>query len=186
MKVHTVKKLLKASYDTKKPSVENYQRDKSLSGKRVSVFYNKDTGKAVVAHRGSASATDWLKTNSAMAVGYEGGSRFRHAKKIQKRAEKKYGSANTVTLGHSLGGRIAEKVGKNSSQTITVNKAVTPKSLLQPTRATQVDIRSGGDLVSMLGKFQKRDGKLITLRHRNNLLNAHKLGVLKDIKDKSV
>ena len=47
--------------------------------------------------------------------------------KIQKQAEQKYGANNITTMGHSLGGRIAEKVGKKSAQIITYNKAATPK-----------------------------------------------------------
>lgn len=186
MKVQTAKKLLKASYENKKPKIENYERNKQLSGKRAQVFYNPDTKKAVVVHRGTASATDWIKTNLPMALGYEGGNRFKHAQKIQKKAEKQYGSENTITMGHSLGGRLAEKVGGNSSQTITYNRAVTPRSLLTPTRKTQTNIRAKGDLVSALGTFQKKQGSEIQINKTKDPLTAHLLPRLNKIKNKEI
>jgi hypothetical protein len=186
MKVQTAKKLLKASYDNKKPNIENYQRNEQLSGKRAQVFYDPTTKKAVVVHRGAASATDWVKTNLPMALGYEGANRFKHAKKIQKKAENLYGSENTITMGHSLGGRLAEKFGGKSSQTITYNRAVTPRSLLTPTRKTQTNIRAKGDLVSALGVFQRKQGTEIQINKRKDPLTAHLLPRLNKIKNRNI
>jgi hypothetical protein len=162
MKLQKVKKLVKASYRNEDKNVSELKRDKSLSGKRVQVYYNNQTGQSVVVHRGTASLKDWA-TDAALAVGYERGNRFKHANKIQMQAEQKYGRQNVTTIGHSLGGRIAEKVGKKSSQIITYNKAATPISIREKTPTKQIDIRTKGDPVSYLSKFQKRDGKLIQL-----------------------
>jgi alpha-beta hydrolase superfamily lysophospholipase len=115
-----------------------------------------------------------------MALGYEGGKRFKHAKKIQKKTEKKYGAQNVITMGHSLGGRIAEKVGKKSSQIITYNKAATPKSILKPTPKKQKDIRTSGDVVSKLATLQKHKNKMTTIN--SGLLNpvaAHDISLIK-------
>lgn len=186
MKGETVKKLLKASYANKKQKIDTYERNNKLSGKRVQVFYDPNTKKAVVSHRGSKGAIDWLKTNTAMALGYEGGNRFRHAKKIQKKAEKLYGPENVTTIGHSLGGRIAEKVGQKSSKVITYNKAVTPRSLLKPTSIVQTDIRTKNDAVSVLGRFQKKNGKTIQIKDNSNPIKAHGLQHLSSIKNKLI
>lgn len=174
-----IKSFLSASY---KPGqkVANNVYDKHLSGKRVAVYQNPTTGKATIIHRGTASMTDWLKTNVPMALGYEGGNRFKHAKKIQRKTEKKYGAANVTTMGHSLGGRIAEKVGKKSAKIITYNKAATPKSILTPTPKKQKDIRTSGDLVSKLSTFQKHKTKMTTIN--SGLLNpiaAHDISLIK-------
>ena len=60
-----------------------------------------------------------------MALGWKMSStnRFKHSKDIQKKAEAKYGKENVITLGHSLGGKIASDVGGDSDEIITLNKA---------------------------------------------------------------
>lgn len=174
----TVKKFLKASY---KPGmkINGNVYDEHLSGKRVAVYHNPVTGKAVVVHRGTASATDWIKTNLPMAFGYEKGNRFKHAKKIQKEAEKKYGASNITTMGHSLGGRIAEKVGKKSASIITYNKAATPKSILRATPKKQLDIRTSGDLVSKLSVLQKHKTAMKTIKSKSiNPITTHNVDAI--------
>lgn len=172
------KKFLQASYKPGKKVPGNVY-DHHLSGKRVSVYQNPTTGKATVIHRGTASITDWVKTNLPMAFGYEKGNRFSHAKKIQKLAEKKYGKTNVTTMGHSLGGRIAEKVGKKSAQIITFNKAATPKSILTKTPKKQQDIRTSGDLVSKLATLQKHSTPMKTISSKTlNPIKAHNVNQL--------
>jgi predicted alpha/beta-fold hydrolase len=186
MKVQTLKKVLKSSYSRKKENIDGYEKNKQLSGKRAQVYYDPSTKKAIVAHRGSQGVRDWIKTNTAMAVGYEGGKRFQHAKKIQNKAEKMYGAENVTTVGHSLGGRIAEKVGQKSSRVITYNKAVTPRSLLQPTSFHQTDIRTKQDVVSSLGKFQKKKGENLEINSSSNPVKAHGIQFLSRLKNTSV
>lgn len=174
-----IKKYIDASYQ-KNSKIKDKNLDKSLSGKRVKVFYNPKTKKSVVVHRGTASATDWIKTNIPLVFGYERGNRFKHAEKIQKKAEQKYGSQNITTIGHSLGGRIAEKVGKNSHKVITFNKAATPKSIATKTAKNQTDIRTSRDPVSFLSKFQKHSNAPITIKSKTlNPITAHSTQDLK-------
>lgn len=183
MKLQKVKKLIKTSYRDENEDLLNLKRDKSLSGKRVQVYYNPDTNKSVVVHRGTASMKDWV-TDVGMAFGYEKGNRFKHAKRIQKKAEAKYGSDNMTTIGHSLGGRIAEKVGKDSSKIITYNKAATPISIQTTTPSKQTDVRTKGDIVSYLSKFQKRDGELVQIESPSyNPLYNHTTKPIKIDKD---
>lgn len=155
---NTIKGLLNASYNPATQSVGNAQKDKSLSGKRVSVFHDATTSKTYVAHRGTHSLKDWA-TDLAMGLGYERGNRFKFAKKIQSQVEAKYGKNNVITTGHSLGGRIAEKVGSKSAQIITYNKASIPRSVLgsyiKPLPKKQTDIRTRNDIVSLLSGLQK-------------------------------
>jgi hypothetical protein len=165
-KLAKLKALLGDSYTQNGKMPRGVTKDKSLSGKRVSVYNDSTDGKTYVAHRGTNSIKDWA-TDFAMFLGYEGGRRFKHASNIQNKAEKKYGRGNVVTIGHSLGGRIAEKVGKNSSEVITYNKAVTPRSIIEdvvhPISNKQNDVRTRSDVVSVGAALQRRQNKVINL-----------------------
>ena len=123
----SIQKFLDASYANKGKAaqhIDGYDRDNSLSGERVSVYFNPTTKKAVVIHRGTKDIWDW-GNNLKMALGWNMSStnRFKHSKDIQKQAESKYGAKNVITLGHSLGGKIASDVGGDSDEIITLNKA---------------------------------------------------------------
>lgn len=172
---------LKGSYGEGIPS--NVSIDKSLSSKRVKVYKSNNDAKAYVVHRGTSNLKDWA-TDFKMLLGYEGGNRFKHSKKVQRKAEKKYGADNITTMGHSLGGRLAEKYGKNSSQIITYNKAATPRSIIEsiikPIQSKQTDIRTKNDIVSIGSVLQKRRKKQITLHSQSsNPIIAHNLEQLK-------
>jgi hypothetical protein len=186
MKVYDAKKLLKASYRKTRKNVGDYEIDHSLSGNRVQVYKHRLSGEAFVVHRGTANNKDWL-TNAGMAIGYENGKRFKNGKKLQRRAEAKYGQNNVITLGHSLGGRIAEKVHKGENKVITVNKAATPRSILRTTPKNQIDIRGSNDLVSRLSNFQKHNNdQIITQSKSKNPIKAHMLSTLNPIINRSV
>lgn len=177
------KKLMKVSYGTKVKNLpEGLHKDKKLSGKRVSVLTNSDHSKNYVVHRGTASLKDW-QTDMQMALGYEGGNRFKHAEKIQKKAESKYGAKNITTVGHSLGGRLAEKYGKKSKEIVTFNKAVTPRSIYESythPQHNQLDIRTRNDPVSSLNSIQKGSKKrTTTLEGTSNPVDTHVLKSLK-------
>jgi hypothetical protein len=53
-------------------------------------------------------------------------SRYRDAERVRKKAEKKCGHKSISTIGHSQGGLQAELLGKNSKETITLDKATRP------------------------------------------------------------
>lgn len=176
-----LKKMLEISYgaDNTDPSLI---RDEKLSGKRVSVLTDTNDAKTYVIHRGTSGLKDWF-TDFQMALGYENGRRFTHSKKIQQKAEAKYGSSNVVTVGHSLGGRLAEKFGKNSSNIVTFNKAVTPRSIFEsyinPLSKKQYDIRTERDPISAASKLQGRKNDVIKLESNTiNPLTEHSLKTL--------
>ena len=182
-KLQKVKKILQGSYSKDATLPTGVTRDNTLSGKRVSVYNDSTTGKTYVAHRGTNSIKDWM-TEFAMALGYEGGRRFQHSQNIQSQAEAKYGRKNVVTVGHSLGGRLAEKVGKKSSEIITYNKATTPRSivetLIKPISRKQTDIRTRSDLVSIGAKLQRREKDVVKLNKPHlNPITQHSLDAIK-------
>lgn len=183
MKIGDVKKLLKSSYN-KPDDVNGYTLDKSLSGKRVQV-YTDENGKAYVVHRGTQGVQDVL-TDVKMAFGnVKGQKRFKHAKKIQKEAEKKYGANNVATLGHSLGAKIAEEVGKDSNEIITYNKPTLPLDIIKGKELPdkQFDIRTSRDPISILQPFQKGSADLVIKSTTLNPLTEHTTDALGRVDD---
>jgi hypothetical protein len=176
-----LKRTLAASYDDVPMDATNdFKVDKELSGKRTKVFYDASTGRTVVAHRGTASIQD-VGTDIGLAVGFRG-KRFAHAKKVQKQAEAKYGTANMDTIGHSLAGVIAEEVGKNSKNVITMNKAV-----VDPFRRNlknQTDVKTSNDPVSALNRFSSNKAHVIASQKFNPLkpFKEHTVTTLKRVK----
>jgi hypothetical protein len=155
-----LKGLLKQSYDSKNPrDYKDYEVDKSLSGERVQVYVKKGTNEVFVVHRGSAGMHDWGNDLKALS-GYDinNSNRFKHAEKIQKEAENKYGAKNVSTLGHSLGAKIASDVGRNSKEIITLNKFIPPMDFVNPFRKkspdNEYDIRTSLDPASALLPFE--------------------------------
>jgi hypothetical protein len=176
-----LKRTLAASYDDVPMDATNdFKVDKELSGKRTKIFHNSKTGQTVVAHRGTASIQD-VGTDLGLAVGYRN-KRFKHAAKVQKQAEAKYGTDNMDTIGHSLGGIIAEEVGGNSKNVITMNKAV-----VDPFRRNlknQTDVKTSNDPVSMLNRFSSNKAHVIPSQKFNplNPFKEHTVTTLKRVK----
>lgn len=174
--------LLKKSYEKKPSSFNDYQIDKSLSGERVQVYYNPALRQAVVVHRGSAGAKDWLVNDAGLMVGYRG-NRFSHAQDIQNKAEKKYGAKNVTTLGHSLGAKVAEEVGQNSKEIITLNK---PTVDMKPVSSKQYDIRTGSDLVSGFSGIATSNNKTTIPSGYRDPYSEHSPDVLSRLENKPI
>jgi len=179
-----LKGLLKQSYDSKEPRDYNeYNVDKSLSGQRVQVYVKNGTNEVYVVHRGTQGMHDWGNDLKALS-GYDisTSSRFKHAKKIQKEAEKKYGAKNVSTLGHSLSGKIASEVGRDSKEIITLNKFIPPIDLINPFKKkpqdTQYDIRSSLDPVSSLLPLESGKNQFTIPSQSYDPVAEHKTDVL--------
>ena len=178
--VKDAKKLISSSYDKSKVDQEGYKIDHALSGQRVKVFTNPQ-GKAFVVHRGTKGFRD-VVTDAKLMLGMKNNNRYNHAKKIQKEAELKYGAKNITTLGHSLGGDVANTVGKKSHEIITLNKASAQPWQAKP--SNQIDIRTTIDPVSLLGKLQKSNGREINIPSTSfNPLTEHSSDVLDRIEN---
>ena len=174
----TLKKALNGSYETENKDIDDFKVDEHLSGRRVKVYNNPLTNQTIVSHRGTASLKDW-GTDGLMAVGIENTNRFKHSKKIQKEAEKKYGKDNISTVGHSLGARLSEKYGDNSKEIITLNKPTTLRTAGKRISNKQTDIRSSRDVVSLLHGTGKKNKHEDTVKARTfNPLKEHGLNIL--------
>lgn len=183
-----IQKLLKNSYQIPPAeTVGDFVLDKSLSGRRVQVYKNRNTPQAVVVHRGTQGAKDWA-TDLFYATGGDTTktNRFKHAADIQKKAESKYGAKNITTLGHSLGAKISSTVGQNSKEIINLNKAVSPLDAVQKTSDKEINIRTSGDPVSALLPI-KNNQRTITIPSKTyNPLTEHSTDTLNRLPENQI
>jgi len=182
-----IRGLLDASYDKNIKSVDGgWVQDEELSTGKSKVFYNPETGKAAVSHRGTVGTlSDW-SNNAAYAVGgetlYKTTDRYKDAKAVQKAAEQKYGRDNITTLGHSQGGLQAELLGKKGDETFTLNKATRPFS--NAPAENQTDIKTTTDWVSAMNPFSSaKNTESISLKGYNPL-KAHATTSMKKLGSK--
>ena len=154
LSIEHFKKLLNASYQPN-ATVEGFVKDTELSTNTTVVFFNPTTNQAVIAHRGTKGMNDMLN-NVAYAVGgiknYKKTKRYKDARTVQRQAEEKYGKENVTTIGHSQGALLAELLGHDTKEIITLNKATRPWSNTK--QDNQFDITTSKDPISKLNPFQ--------------------------------
>ena len=145
LSVSQIRRFMNASYEkTPEEKIDDFVLDQELSNDYAKTYYNPVTNHAVVIHRGTSGATDWLN-NVAYATGiYNLTPRYWTGRHIQKGAEQKYGAKNVSTLGHSQGAVLTRKLGRNSKEMITLN----PAWLGERQLPNEYVIRSGADVVS--------------------------------------
>ena len=180
LSVKNISGLLKKSYDTKLGDYGDYLIDRELSDDRAQVYKKRDSGEAVVVHRGTKGLGD-IYTDMKLALGYDikKGDRYKHAQDIQKKAETKYGKENISTLGHSLGSHLSSEVGQDSKEIINLNKAVVPKDIGKKTSSKEFNIRTELDPVSALSKTQVKNDNDITIPSKTlNPLAEHSTDTL--------
>jgi len=142
-----IKEFSDASYQKHSDeNIDGYALDKDLSNDYAKTYYNPEKRHAVVVHRGTQGAADWLNNIAYVMGKYHLTRRNWTGKKIQEAAEKKYGAKNVSTLGHSQGSVLARRHGKNSKEIITVN----PAYLGEKQAENEYRIRTGRDPVSGL------------------------------------
>jgi hypothetical protein len=144
--------------------------DKSLSNANHKVFYDKERNPTVV-FRGSKNENDAM-TDGLLAIGLENYStRFRESKQLVEKVNKKYNNKPVTSIGHSLGGSLAEYAG--ADKVVTVNKGVGIGGIGKNISNKQTDIRTDSDLVSILSKTQN-GGKSIVIKTKEiNPLREH-------------
>jgi len=125
--VKTLQSALKSSYgkNKKKQGFDGYEPVQHLTDTEAQVYYNPKTKQAIVSHRGTQGLSDVLTDVAYTTTGYKG-KRFKKAERIQKEAERLFGSKNVSTVGHSLGSLISSEVGKDSKEIINYNKPIVP------------------------------------------------------------
>jgi hypothetical protein len=152
-----LKNLLNASYEKTPSNVGDWVVDKSLSGQRAQVYQNSKTGQVVVAHRGSASIQDFGNDlKYVLGSDLKDTKRYKHAEKVQKEAEAKYGADKVTTIGHSLGS-LLDEVGKNSHEIISLNKPIGLQDRGKDLLPNETAVRTERDPVSILTQKDAKD-----------------------------
>ena len=173
MNNNELKEIIKSSY-LKNDEAEkignnlNYKLDRDLSNRENKVFI-KDN-KPVIAFTGTRKLRD-VVSDGLLAVGLQGlDPRFRQSKRLVDNVRKKYNQPIT-TVGHSLGGSLAEYAGGN--KVITVDKGVGIGGIGKKIKNNQTDIRSFNDPVSLLSLTQSSKNK-ITIPRTSHILDPLK------------
>ena len=181
---------LESSYSGEAP--DGFDIDHSISKPTATVMRHRHTGQVVVAHRGTKEASDWAN-NAVYGIGgeqaYKLTHRYKDSQRVQKRAEEKYGKHNVVTVGHSQGGLLAQMLGKDSKEIVTVNKATRPQEVLTGSskKKNQHDIRSSSDPVSMFRSPFAKKKNTTTIKSKSYFdpLGEHSYNILGRTKGKS-
>jgi len=174
-----VKKLTKASYEKGKArpaKIGDLELDKSLTTREAAVYHNPKTGEAVVTHRGTQGASDWLN-NLALGVGlYKKTDRYAKGKDVQKKVNAKYGKDKVITTAHSQSGALVHELIKEGlvNKSIEVNPARLP---FQKVMKNETIIKSSGDPVSI---FVPKDKNVKVIKSKTyNPLLEHSAKIIK-------
>lgn len=147
-----------------------YSLDRDLSNRQHKVYIDAQ-GNPNVTYTGSRTAGDWLFTDVPLAVGLgKYTHRYKSSQRLLGKVRDKYQGRPVTTMGHSLGGYLAESVG--GDKVVTVNKGAGIDALVKRRRKNQTDIRTSTDPVSALSAFQ-RGGRKITIKTKLNPVKAH-------------
>lgn len=178
-----LKTLLNESYKNKDNDDKNidnkYFLDEDLSTNKTKV-YKTDNNEIVIANRGTSDYKDVI-SDVKMAFGYKD-KRFDEANDILNKVKNKYKDSSIDVIGHSLGAKVAEEIGKDNQvkNVITLNKPTTPLDLFKKSKNKdkQIDIRTNKDIVSVLQPLQKDANDIVIPSETNNLYIEHKIDVL--------
>ena len=188
VKVSTLEKLLDASYSKDRPKdIDGLTLDEELSLPEVAVYYDSNTKKAKVIHRGTeGTLKDWTN-NAQYALGnYMKTDRFRISKEVQNKAEAKYGKANIDTLSHSQGSVPARLLGDDTANVINVNPAYLGEKHL----SNEYILRSSRDPVSMVqglkSMFTKHPNDITIPGKSLNPLTEHSYNILKRLPSEQI
>ena len=162
--------LLKASYLPEKDAQsllekKKYKIDSELSSPETKVFVN-EANTPLILHRGTSTFKD-VVDDGLLAIGLgKHGHRYKNARRLTKKVEDKYQKpANAV--GHSYGGWLSENSGATGN-ILTYNKAVGLGDIGRKTMNRQTDVRTKGDIVSVLSNTQRANTELL---HNQNFFH---------------
>jgi len=174
-----LKDVLSSSYQNKKTAQNTLEKhkiklDKELSGKEAKVFINED-GTPNIAVRGSKNIKDFLISDPLLALGlskYD--PRKKRTDELIRKVKEKY-QKDPNLYGHSLGGGLISGAD-TKGDIVTFNKGAGLSELFKPIGSNQTDVRTSGDLVSVLSASQP-GGKKVLLNNPN-VLSAHSISNL--------
>ena len=166
--------LIKASYKSQAVADTildkyGYKRLENVSTMDTKV-YLKD-GVPTILHRGSTTMKDWAD-DLLLGIGAPTTLRKKRVETLIQNLEQKYGATNSI--GHSLGGYLAENTGSTGNIT-TFNKFATIFEKDKILSNKQTDYYNEGDWASAIGIYSQLGGKRQKIKNFTfNPLEAHK------------
>ena len=175
IKTSKYKTLIEASYLGNNNDAERvgrnigYKLDRELSNIKQKVYTHKN--KVVVAFQGTKpSRVRDVFSDGMLLFGLEGlDTRFKDANKTMDRVNQKYGNKKIITMGHSLGGSLAEHVENKADRVITFDKGVGLGTIGKTLNNKQTDIRSSNDIISALSLTQS--GQRISIPNTSHIIS---------------
>ena len=164
-------------------NIGKYRLDKSLSTSEAKIFVNTDTGKVVVANRGtSKTLSDWTNNLSLLLGQYKNTQRYKNAREIQVKVLEKYPNYKVLNIGHSQSAKITKLLNEEglTGEIININPAALPTDKKKDNETT---IRSSGDIVSMYDK--KKKGDIMVKADTINPIEEHRTTIVNDIPPKT-
>jgi|TARA_R110000744_G_scaffold274321_1_gene387482 hypothetical protein len=164
-------------------NIGRYKIDKSLSTSESKVFVNSDSGKVVIANRGTnPTVKDWTNNLSLLLGQYGSTQRYQNAKDTQKKALEKYPNYSFLNIGHSQSSAITKKLNDEglTSEIININPAALPTDKKKDNETT---IKSKGDIVSMYDK--PKEGDVMIDSQSINPIAEHKTDIVNRLDPKT-
>ena len=133
----------------------------------------------MVTFRGTKNWLNDIPTDLAILTGeLKHTQRYRDSKKTYEKAKEKYHTDNITLAGHSMGGSLANAIGKSKDDIYTLNKGV---GFLNPsTKSNEHSYRTSTDLISALSATDKHQHNFSGFNA--NFLHAHQIERLGEIK----
>lgn len=171
--INKIKKFIDNSYKINPDEhIDGYELDKDLTNEYAKIYYNKDKNHATITHKGTEGIQDWIN-NIIYPLGlYKYTDRYKKAQETQNKTNQKYGTQNVSTLGHSQGAILSRKLGSDTKEIINVN----PAYINEKPQKNEYNIKSSGDIVSMLKPIHKKD--ILIKQESYNPFTEHSVNVL--------
>jgi hypothetical protein len=171
-----IPEFLQTSYSTPEKQKEiaikhGYIRD-DRSNKNTQILKKKGSS-SIIIHRGSQTGQDWIDDARIMLGQGNKLKRVKDGIKLRKKIESEDGMQVT-SIGHSLGGYLAEKTAGKNAPVYTYNKHAIGLTKSRK-NTSQVDISRYGDLASLPSLFQRNGAKKIVLNKEKNYLPPNPL-----------
>jgi len=161
-------------------SKDGFIYDKELSNHNEQVYYNPEKKKMIFTVAGTHNLSD-VGTDVYLGLGgIKNTNRYKEADDKFNKAKDKYKPEKTVLAGHSLGGQIVSKIGKENDKIYTYNKGST---VGEKEMKNETSYRTAGDAVSLFNsrnKNTKTIGNTLYNRLFGSALKSHDTRNLKN------
>ena len=98
---NTIRQIVHKKMDNKKKnSINDYDMDVKLSGKRTQVYHNVAKNKTIINHQGVPDLQKWATDLKLGLLHNKSGPRYNHVKKMTQKAEEKYQHSKIIHIGH--------------------------------------------------------------------------------------